>query len=205
MRDSSRDQLEPVQSLEHVLKILTPREEKMIKMRYGFGPGGVVHSVKTIAFHFDVSESLVYKKLSRALKKLQPVLSILESSQRSAQELTKAAQILRNAKRKGATTEEIYASIRTQLPELSSLADVLPRNRTELYAFIQLILTAIMFLIASFVSKDGTQVTINRATNVINQFEQEQVVNAESLKSKQHHRLKSRVRKRKSRVHKHPN
>lgn len=76
-------------------------------------------------------------------------IEILTAPQRTIEELTRLVQILREAKAKQQSTEQVSAQIKQELPGLSSLADLLPKNRGELYGFLAVVLAAIQLLTQS--------------------------------------------------------
>ena len=76
-------------------------------------------------------------------------LQLLQGPERTVSELQRLAQILREARNRNADLDEIRQAVREEAPELGKIADLLPRNRAELYAFIALILTAIQLLLSS--------------------------------------------------------
>jgi RNA polymerase primary sigma factor len=57
--------------IEDVLKDLTPREEKVIKMRFGLGPDGAEHTLEEIGRHFAVTRERVRQIEAKALRKLR--------------------------------------------------------------------------------------------------------------------------------------
>jgi len=61
---------------EEVLKSLTPREEKVIKMRFGLGPNGSEHTLEEVGQHFAVTRERIRQIEARGLLKLrQPLRS----------------------------------------------------------------------------------------------------------------------------------
>ena len=56
---------------EEVLKTLTPREEKVIKMRFGLGPNGSEHTLEEVGQHFAVTRERIRQIEAKALRKLQ--------------------------------------------------------------------------------------------------------------------------------------
>jgi len=92
---------------------------------------------------------------------------LLSDRTRTKSQLHKLADILKKARQKHATTQELGDKIQNELPELSSLKDILPKTRTELYAFVAIILTIITILITSW-SRDHTpKIEINQVVNVL--------------------------------------
>lgn len=56
---------------DEVLKSLTPREEKVIKMRFGLGPGGSEHTLEEVGQHFAVTRERIRQIEAKALRKLR--------------------------------------------------------------------------------------------------------------------------------------
>jgi RNA polymerase primary sigma factor len=54
-----------------VLKSLTPREEKVIKMRFGLGPNGTEHTLEEVGQHFAVTRERIRQIEAKALRKLR--------------------------------------------------------------------------------------------------------------------------------------
>ena len=92
---------------------------------------------------------------------------LLSDRTRTKSELQKLADILTEARQKQTTTQELSEKIQNELPELSSLKDILPKTRTELYAFALIILTIITILIASWGRDHTPKIEINQVVNVL--------------------------------------
>jgi hypothetical protein len=73
-------------------------------------------------------------------------IRILSAPQRTIDELSRLAEILRKAREKKEAPEAVAQKIRDELPNLADLADLLPRTRTELYAFLALIVAVITLI-----------------------------------------------------------
>jgi len=56
---------------EEVLKTLTPREEKVIKMRFGLGPNGSEHTLEEVGQNFAVTRERIRQIEAKALRKLR--------------------------------------------------------------------------------------------------------------------------------------
>ena len=84
-------------------------------------------------------------------------IEILSAPERTISELTRLAQILREAKANSETKEQVATRIEKEIPALSKLAKLLPENRAELYGFLALVLTAAQF----FTSPSQPPITIN--------------------------------------------
>ncbi|MFM8441063.1 MAG: sigma-70 family RNA polymerase sigma factor, partial [Acidobacteriota bacterium] len=56
---------------EEVLATLTPREEKVIKMRFGLGSSGSEHTLEEVGQHFNVTRERIRQIEAKALRKLR--------------------------------------------------------------------------------------------------------------------------------------
>jgi hypothetical protein len=74
-------------------------------------------------------------------------IQLLQGPQRTAFELERLAEILREAHKQNANFEEIRQTIEQETPEFAMLANLLPKTRSKLYAFIAIILTVIQILL----------------------------------------------------------
>ena len=77
--------------------------------------------------------------------------------------LNKVVAILNSAAETKVSSQQLAQSIRKETPELSSLADVLPKTRVELYAFITLLLAIIAFVISQSDDDFDAQDLLERA------------------------------------------
>lgn len=57
-----------------LLRTLTPREEKVIKMRFGLGPNGSEHTLEEVGQHFAVTRELIRQIEAQALRRLKEFL-----------------------------------------------------------------------------------------------------------------------------------
>ena len=89
-------------------------------------------------------------------------IEILANSPRSISDLERIAQILKSAKQRSATPEEITSTLKKELPELSSIADAVPKTRAELYAFVAIILTIIGMLINARSNKESSRIDVQQ-------------------------------------------
>lgn len=92
----------------------------------------------------------------------------LTSERVSPEKLQQIISILESAQSKEATADEIARDIMATAPELSSVADVLPKKRNELYAFIA-VLTAVISVILN-------QCQTNNAVSGVSEAEVQQIV-----------------------------
>jgi hypothetical protein len=92
---------------------------------------------------------------------------LLSDRTRTKSELHKLADILKKARQQQSTTQELSEKIQNELLELSSLKDILPKTRTELYAFVAIILTIITILITSWSRNHTPKIEINQVINLL--------------------------------------
>lgn len=77
------------------------------------------------------------------------VIRLLIGSHQSYQQLRAVANAVEMARRNVDNAQSAIQDLKRSAPELSSIADSLPKTRNELYAFLTLIITAIGVLIAA--------------------------------------------------------
>jgi hypothetical protein len=93
-------------------------------------------------------------------------IEILSAPRRTIDELSRLTKILREAREKKEAPEAVAQKIRDELPDLAGLADLLPRTRAELYAFLALIVAVIALLSQGDRSPNTTtNVTVNQTIN----------------------------------------
>lgn len=106
-------------------------------------------------------------------------IEILSAPQRTVQELTRLVQIIHEAKAKQQSNEQVTAQIKQELPGLSGLADILPKNRGDLYDFLGVVLAAITLLTQS--PQPSQNITIN-----VSQVVEQTLENASTPKQQTH-------------------
>ena len=145
-------------------------------MRFGFG-GGSESSLEEIARNLHISKSTVNQIEARALRKLRHPFRLLSRAGHSVADLQRAISIFESISAETITNEEVASKIKDELPELSSLADVLPSNRVELYAFVQTLVLILTLLAAIAIRNPSSSVQVQQTTNiVVTQPEQKEVV-----------------------------
>jgi hypothetical protein len=93
-------------------------------------------------------------------------IEILSAPERTIAELTQLAQILREAKVKAETREQVVSRIEKELPSLTGLVKLLPENRAELYGFLAVVLAAVQLFTQAPSSQNSTTINV---TQVIQQ------------------------------------
>lgn len=93
---------------------------------------------------------------------------VLWTTKDSLELLTRIEEIFQTARKEEVSRDELAKVIEEEVPELNHLIDILPKTRTELYAFLAVILLAIgMFRCSPGVSKDEVQSMIEKASTEI--------------------------------------
>ena len=93
-------------------------------------------------------------------------IEILSAPERTITELTRLAQILREAKAKAETREQVVSRIEKELPSLSGLRKLLPENKSELYGFLAVVLAAAQLFSQTQPAQNSTTINV---TQVIQQ------------------------------------
>jgi hypothetical protein len=96
-------------------------------------------------------------------------IEFLSGPGRSRTDLERLASILRTARDRGATVEDIKGEVRREVPELSSIADLLPKTRSELYAFIAILLTVLTLLLGEIKKGNEPHIEVHQVFNQITQ------------------------------------
>lgn len=100
-------------------------------------------------------------------------IELLSGPSRTVAELERLASIIKKAKERNSSYNDVAKEIEEQLPELSSLKDILPKTRAELYAFLAIIISTITLLLSQASSGETQKIEVN---NVINNIYQQQPV-----------------------------
>jgi len=100
-------------------------------------------------------------------------IELLSGPSRTVSELERLAGILRNIKKQETSIKQATQRISEEAPELNSLAQLFPKTRSELYAFVSIILTVIAIIISQLKSFPAQNIEINQ---VINNIYQQQII-----------------------------
>lgn len=95
-------------------------------------------------------------------------IEILSAPQRTRDELRQLDKILREAQKENQSTDQIVQRINKEVPALTSLISFLPTTRSDLYAFLALIV-AVITLITQNSGKEEktTNITVNQTINQV--------------------------------------
>jgi hypothetical protein len=96
-------------------------------------------------------------------------IKLLSGPSCTISELERLAIILREARGRGASPELINNRIQEEVPELSSIKDIFPKSRSELYPFIVIILTIIHLILGKIDKSAPPKIEINQVFNTIYQ------------------------------------
>jgi uncharacterized protein YecA (UPF0149 family) len=89
------------------------------------------------------------------------VIKLVKGTLKTVEQFKHLTVILSNAQRLNQSKEQIDETIKKEVPELNSLASVLPKTRMELYAFITVILMALTFIIANMESNEELDINLD--------------------------------------------
>ncbi len=96
-------------------------------------------------------------------------IELLSGPQRSRSDLERLAGILRSARGRGASADEIREQVRKEVPELMSIADLLPKTRKDVYAFVGIILAILTLVLNAIQHGNEPKIEINQVINQITQ------------------------------------
>jgi len=96
-------------------------------------------------------------------------IKILSAPQNTIFELQRLAKILQDARDRNATAQEIKDQVTQELPKLSTISNLLPHTRAELYAFISMILAVIGLVIVLLNRKESPNIQVDQVINNIQQ------------------------------------
>jgi hypothetical protein len=94
-------------------------------------------------------------------------IELLGGPQRSKSDLQRLAEMLRAAQARGASAQEVKEQVAKEIPELQSLADALPKTRSELYAFITIILTILTLVLTEVRRGKDEKIEVSQVINQI--------------------------------------
>lgn len=96
-------------------------------------------------------------------------IELVAGPSRTFSELERLAQLLTEARQLKLSYNDIAESIIEDVPELSSLKDILPKTRNDLYAFITLVLTIISLFLSQRNQSDNQRIEVNQVLNIVYQ------------------------------------
>jgi len=129
-----------------------------------FGSGIVVENCRNITFSGNRSGPCprcgsMGSVIDGVFNVVGDVIEILSAPQRTVESLNKLSNIFREAAKEKDSTEQITEKINEQVPELSLITRYIPKNATELVAWLTFILIA-MQTINQFSKDDSPDINI---------------------------------------------
>jgi hypothetical protein len=119
-------------------------------------------------------------------------IEILTAPERTVFELRRLAEILQTARVRGTVPEEVVRDIEKEFPSLSPLMQLMPTNRSEWYAFLAVILSAIQIYLAAFPSSSNQ--TPNPPPNItVNQVIEQTIIMEPVPKRKSHKAINGKI------------
>jgi len=94
-------------------------------------------------------------------------IELLSGPSRTVSELNRLAKILSQARNERISLEQISNRIQEEVPELLSLKDFFPKSRSELYAFLTIIITIIGLILGQVKRDQPPKIEVNQVLNVI--------------------------------------
>ncbi|MCC8256646.1 SEC-C metal-binding domain-containing protein [Vibrio campbellii] len=82
-------------------------------------------------------------------------IEIINAPSKTIEQLQRYAQVLDEAKEQRLSREEVKQKINEEVPEFSSVSQYLPKSRSELYAFLALIVSILAYVTPLMMSDDG--------------------------------------------------
>jgi len=89
-------------------------------------------------------------------------IKIVKGTLKTVNQFKQLASILSNAQRLNQSKAQVDEAINKEVPELNSLASVLPKTRMELYAFITVILMALTLIITNMESEAPPEIDVEK-------------------------------------------
>jgi hypothetical protein len=100
-------------------------------------------------------------------------IELLSGQARTRDELQRLGDLLRKARTERLSVDQIKEKIIAEVPEISSLKDILPKTKGELYPFLGIVITVIGMLLGQLKCPDRSKVEVSQVVNIIYQQVQE--------------------------------
>lgn len=94
-------------------------------------------------------------------------IELLTRPGRSLAELEHLSTLLRIAQQADTPVDQVREQLTREAPELKSLSDALPKSRSDLYAFISILVAILSLVIANFKKDQAPHIEINQVINVL--------------------------------------
>jgi hypothetical protein len=100
-------------------------------------------------------------------------IELLSGPARTRDELQRLGDLLKKARSERLSVDQIKEKIVAELPEISSLKDILPKTKGELYPFLGIVITVIGMLLGQLKCPDRSKVEVSQVVNIIYQQPEE--------------------------------
>ena len=110
------------------------------------------------------------------------IIKLLTGPQRTTEQLQHLARVIVDARKNVKEPNTTASKIKLEAPELSSIVDVLPKTRPELYSFLTVILMAIGVVIAVYGSYKDREPTVDEIQKMIDQSIEQAIEESKSPK-----------------------
>lgn len=116
------------------------------------------------------------------------VIRLLAGHQKTIEQLQRLASVISEARKTVAEPKKAVEKIKREAPELSSIVDVLPKTRNELYGFLTVILMAVGTVITGAELYKDRSLSESNVQNMINKTIERTFQEREEAKKQQPHR-----------------
>jgi hypothetical protein len=139
-----------------------------------YSSGIFLDNVRNVTLKNNTSQCPKCGKSNKSLEGnfdiIRDTIKILNSSEFTLEQLFKFKDLFEKISSKTLSKNEITETLKLETPELNSLADILPQTRNELYAFITIIISILIFLINNSNNKENST-TVNIINNIQNDIQ----------------------------------
>jgi hypothetical protein len=99
------------------------------------------------------------------------VIEVISAPQRTIEDLIRFEEILRTARESRQSTDEVSSRIKHEVPSLSSIADLLPQDKNQLYGFLGVMIAGVTLVVQLMQQQQPTNITINQVITHTYQLE----------------------------------
>lgn len=94
-------------------------------------------------------------------------IRLLSGSSRTVSELERLERLLRSARDRNATLAELRRELTAHAPQFESLTDLLPKTRSELYAFLGILLAAATLILTQLRQGESPNIHVQQVFNQV--------------------------------------
>ena len=119
-------------------------------------------------------------------------IELLNGPDRTVSELQRLKIILSQARKERIPFDQVSEIIKEEVPELSSLKDFFPKSRSELYAFLTIIITIIVLILGQLKQNQPPKIEVSQIINIISQPQAPSIPGGATPKIKSKETVKSK-------------